>query len=344
MNKICSFGEILLRLSPRLDGRWIREATMPVYIGGAELNVAHALAAWQEPVKYCSALPDHYLSGEMMAYLRQRGIDTSALQLGGNRIGTYYLPQGSDLKHAGVIYDRAHSSFGSLAPGMLDWEAILSDCNWFHFSAITPALAQPLADLCLEALEAAKALRLTISVDLNYRSKLWQYGRQPVEVMPALVNYCDVVMGNIWAAESLLGIGLPPSFSSLNSLPSAAGRDTYLEQSTRTAEALSSAFPAVKWIGHTFRFDNGEDLEYYASLHTAGSQYSSRQFLTRQVVDKVGTGDCFMAGLIHGIRQHWEEEKIVNFAAAAAFGKLQEAGDHTRNSEEDVFKIMQHGN
>jgi 2-dehydro-3-deoxygluconokinase len=173
MKKVFCFGELLLRYSPAFNRQWIEDASMPVFIGGAELNVATALAKWSIPTKYVTALPGHALSQEIIQELQHKNIDVSSVLFQGNRIGTYYLPQGADLKNAGVIYDRAGSSFGELQPGMIDWDTTLKDCDWFHFSAISPALNENVAAVCKEALEAASAMGLTISVDLNYRSKLW---------------------------------------------------------------------------------------------------------------------------------------------------------------------------
>src|SRR5688572_6216195 len=206
---ICCFGELLLRMSPALNREWIDQHNMPVYVGGAELNVATALAQWQVNARYSTALPDNYLSHEIIDSIKEKEIDPS-VHLSGNRIGIYYLPQGADLKNAGVIYDRAGSSFASLRTGMIDWKMVLNGCSWFHFSAISPALNAHAAEVCEEAVSIASGLGLTISVDLNYRSKLWKYGKQPVDVMPRLVKYCDVVMGNIWSAAELLDVTIDP--------------------------------------------------------------------------------------------------------------------------------------
>ena len=203
METIFCFGELLLRFSPELGGKWLKQSRMPVYIGGAELNTATALAKWNVPVAYCTVLPDNYLSKEICDELSKRNINTDQVIFSGNRIGSYYLPQGSDLKNAGVIYDRAHSSFSELQPGQIDWDAVLNNVSWFHFSAISPALNQNIAAVCKEALEVASKKKITISVDLNYRSKLWQYGKKPKEIMQALVEHCDVIMGNIWSADDL---------------------------------------------------------------------------------------------------------------------------------------------
>src|SRR5688572_4830971 len=176
---VLCFGELLFRMSPMLEREWIAQHKMPVYIGGAELNVASALAGWKVPVQYFTSLPDNYLSTEISAEIASRGINISNIRYTGERIGIYYLPQGADLQNKGVIYDRAHSSFAGLKPGEIDWDKVLEDCTWFHFSAISPALDQDIADVCLEGLKAASARKLTISVDLNYRTKLWKYGKKP---------------------------------------------------------------------------------------------------------------------------------------------------------------------
>src|SRR4051794_15219285 len=206
MKPVFCFGELLLRMSPLRAAQWIHDASMPVYIGGAELNVANALACWQVPVQYCTALPNNTLSVDICSALTTNSIDVSAIHYSGKRIGIYYLPQGTDLKHGGVIYDRAHSSFSELQPGMINWDKELENVSWFHFSAINPALNENVVAVCKEALETAAKKGITISVDLNYRARLWQYGKHPVEEMPALVEHCDVIMGNIWSANALLGV------------------------------------------------------------------------------------------------------------------------------------------
>ena len=333
---IVCFGEVLLRMSPALEGRWLDEARMPVYVGGAEANVACALAAWGQPVAYCTAMPDHYLCREMAAYLETRGVDTQPVVWTGSRVGSYYLPQGSDLQHAGVIYDRAQSSFAGLEPGTIDWDFVLEDAGWFHFSAISPALTPSVAALCREALEAATAKGIRISVDLNYRSKLWQYGVSPVSVMPGLVEYCDVVMGNLWAAESLLGIPVDKD------VHQDGNKQRYLDHSRATAEAILKRYPRCSRVAHTFRFEKaGEGLRYYATLHERdGGHHVSREFRTGAVVDKVGSGDCFMGGLIYADVQGWDPARIINFAAAAAIGKLQEQGDATRQTVAQVLSTI----
>jgi len=328
MNKVFCFGELLLRMSPE-PGAWIDQASMPVYIGGAELNAATALAKWNIPVRYCTALPDHYLSRDIVEKLKEKKIST-AINFSGERIGIYYLAQGTDLKHAGVIYDRAHSSFAELKPGMIDWNKALQGCDWFHFSAISPALTEQSAAVCREGLEAASVKGLTISVDLNYRSKLWQYGKPPMMIMPALVKYCHVVMGNIWAAESLLGIEAPIKESTGKS------KEQLIEAAGLSMKKIHENYPNVQTMAYTFRLNQS----YYAIIQHGAEMKVSREFEMKNIVDKVGSGDCFMAGLIYGLYHKHQPQEIIDYAAAAAIGKLQEKGDASNQTIESIQKTL----
>jgi len=328
--KVCCFGELLLRYSPALEGKWIQDASMAVYIGGAELNAATALVGWGLPVRYITALPDNYLSREIVTELQQKKIDTSAIMQQGDRIGAYYLPQGADLKHAGVIYDRAYSAFAGLKPGMINWKEVLKDCSWFHFSAISPALNADVAAVCLEAVQAARAAGLTISVDLNYRAKLWQYGMSPAVVMPEMVQYCDVIMGNCWAAESLLGVPSPIKEST------GLTEEELVHAAMNSMREVKLKFPQVKQMAYTFRLAD----TYWAVYQEEGRFKRSLTFPIGKVVDKVGSGDCFMGGIIYGMQQQLLPQHLINFAAAAAVGKLHEVGDATRQTVDSIEKRL----
>lgn len=330
--KICCFGEMLLRFSPAANGAWLHTNQLAVFPGGAELNVATALANWQLPVDYCTVLPDNAIAQDILQYLRQHSIGTNSVCLAGDRIGTYYLPQGADLKNAGVIYDRAGSSFAGLKTGQLNWDNILEGCNWFHFTAISPALNEHTAAVCLEAVTAAKQKGITVSVDLNYRAKLWKYGKAPVEVMPALVQHCDVIMGNSWAAEQLLGIPSPLADSK-------GATAAELEAAAKNSiSLLRKQYPAAHTIAYTFRLDE----IYFAVLNNHEKLVTSAIYPLNEVTDKAGSGDCFMAGIIYGLQKKQSDDQVVNFAAAAAVGKMKEKGDATRQTVEDINKIFQH--
>ncbi|MGZ5254382.1 MAG: PfkB family carbohydrate kinase [Flavitalea sp.] len=334
MGKVVCFGELLLRMSPELNGLWLHKESMPVFLGGAELNVAQALSLWKNDVSYVTALPDHALADDIINELKIKNIDSAGILLKDGRIGIYFLPQGADLKNSGVIYDREYSSFWNLKPGNIKWKDVLKGVSWLHFSAITPALNETLVDVCEEVLQVAGSMNITISVDLNYRSKLWKYGKDPKEVMPRLVKYCDVVMGNPWSAEILLDIPINKE------IEADYNKGSYLREALNSANALKELFPKCKQVAYTFRLDEERGVRYYGALMNEAGQFVSKEFYSDQVIDKVGSGDCFMAGLIHGFTHGFDPGDIINFSSAAAFGKLHVKGDVTNQSTEAIKKIL----
>jgi 2-dehydro-3-deoxygluconokinase len=229
-----------------------------------------------------------------------------------------------------VLYDRAYSSFSKLQPGEINWDKVFDGVSWFHFSAICPAINQQVAEVCKDGLQVAQQKGITISIDLNYRSKLWQYGKQPVQIMPELLSYANVVMGNIWAAEKMLGIDI--SNQHLKS------REDFLEASTETSKAILKNYPNVKTVANTFRFDKNGGIEYYSSLYKEGKLYPSQLLETSTIVDKVGSGDTFMAGLIYAMLNKFSEQETIEFATAAAFKKLFIKGDHCNCTVEEIRK------
>ena len=346
--KVLSFGELLLRICPDGDGGWLTANTLPFFVGGAEANVATALALWGTPSAYFTALPDNLLCRQLAGYLEEKGVDTSRMLFQGERLGLYFLPKGKDLKNASVIYDRAYSSFASLKPGTIDWDAVLADVGWLHFSAISPALSKQLALVCLELLQAAAQKGITISVDLNYRAKLWQYGVTPVEVMPELVEYCDLVMGNLWAAEKMLGIPVDEAVIA-DSVGSRVGFGVevadeaagYLQHARLTSEQIMEKFPRVKYVANTFRFDKGEGgIQYYTALYAEGRLFNSKEYTSGKILDKVGSGDCFMAGLIQGLYGGQGLQETLEFATAAAYQKLFIPSDATDQRADVIKKFM----
>jgi len=318
--KVLSFGELLLRISPDEAGQWLKDNLFPFFIAGAELNAATALALWD-------------MSKQIVGFLEQQHIEMS-VNYRGNRLGLYFLTKGKDLKNDALIYDRAHSAFSELKPGMIDWEKEFEGVSWFHFSAICPAISHNIADVCEEALRIASKKNITISVDLNYRSKLWKYGKEPNEVMPRLAKYCDLIMGNVWAVEAMLGIPVTPD------IHESGQKSIYLKEALNTSEEIIKQYPKCKAIANTFRFDGKGDIEYYASLFTGGEFHSSGEYSAPKIINKVGSGDCFMAGLIYGFYNGLGPEETLEFATAAAFDKLFIESDVTNKTAEQILSKL----
>ncbi len=337
MSSVLCFGELLLRLSPSQEGDWLQKNNLPAFVGGAEANVATALALWNQSSNYCTALPDNFLSKQLVDYLQKKNIATSAIHYSGERVGVYYLQQGTDMKNSGVVFDRAGSSFAKLERGMIDWDKALDGINWFHFSAIAASLTLSAAEVCEEALQAAQQKGITVSLDLNYRNKLWKYGKEPKEIMPNLAQYCDLVMGNIWAANNMLDIPLNEERIAQHS------KDAYLEHAMQTSRDIRKIFPKVKTVANTFRFDRDAGIHYYTAL-VQEKLYVSAEYSATTVTDKVGSGDCFMAGLIYGSCNAFSPQQTLDFATAAAFNKLFIKGDTTDQTVEAIQStIKQHG-
>ena len=332
MKKVLCFGELLLRISPFM--KETNQDPFSIFIGGAEANVARALACFGVDVEYCSALPSNFMTSEIMKFLNDYEVGTNQMILRGDRIGIYYLDQGADLKGA-VVYDRADSSFAKLQTGTIDWDQVFEGIDWFNFSAITPAINQNLADICLEAVKVAAQKNIKVSIDLNYRSRLWKYTSNPISVMEQILPYCNLVMGNIWSANTLLGIKVDEEIHAKKS------KQAYIDQALAVSKEIIAKFPSCNIVANTFRFDREENqILYYTTLYQKAVNYQSPEFIVDQIVDKSGSGDCFMAGLIYGILQEHQPQQLLNFATAAAVGKLQEKGDGTRQSITSVNNLL----
>lgn len=319
---IAVFGELLLRVSAQTEDFINSDTGISIYAGGSEANVASALAGMGTAVSYISCIPDNQLTSQTLDTLKQRGIDVSKCLFSGDRMGLYFLLSANGLSKGDVVYDRKFSSFSELRSGMIDWDTLLEGYSWFHWTALTPALNEYLVDVCREALTVAKKKGMVISVDLNYRNKLWNYGKRPIEVMPDLVSYCDVIMGNIWAANTMLGT---PVDASLNR---ETPKSTYLDHANASATAVFKNFSQCKHIAYTFRFmDAPIHNLFYGTYHTRQGNFFSETFETQQVIDRIGSGDAFMGGLIHALTTQKSNQQVVDIATSAGFKKLFVKGD-----------------
>lgn len=334
MNHVVTFGEIMLRLSPPDKLRFTQARSFDVIYGGGESNVAVSLAHFGVPVSYVSRIPQNDIGDACINYLRQYGVDTEHVVRGGERLGIYYLEHGAVSRGSKVIYDRAGSGLATIEPGMVDWEAVFQDATWFHWTGITPAISAGAARVCLEAVKAAKAHGLTVSTDLNYRSKLWKWGKQPGEVMRELVGYSDVAIGNEEDADKVFGIHAPDTDIISGELD--ATKYDYV------CKELSKQFPNLKTIAITLRSSiSASHNKWSAVLYQGGKMYFGPDFDITHIVDRVGGGDSFMAGLIYGLLTYPDDaQKAIDFAVSASALKHTIFGDFNLVSVGEVEKLM----
>jgi 2-dehydro-3-deoxygluconokinase len=323
MNRILSFGEILIRQQSLGTSFFDKKNNkLEIFPGGSEANVAASLAQMGNAVAYCSAFPKNALSDEIFSILENLTIDVSKSIAAGDRIGSYILMSANGLSKGEVIYDRKYSSFSLLNEHDIDFDRLFEGITWFHWTALTPALNADMAALMHKLLEYAAKREITISVDLNYRNRLWQYGQEPIAVMPQLVAYCDVIMGNIWAANKMLGAKVDETLDRNTS------KEEYLAAANASAQEVFEQYPRCKHIAHTFRFmDNPQHNLFYGTYHNRTTDVHSKTLETQQVIDRIGSGDAFMAGLIHALVHDMSAQQIVDTATAAGFHKLFIKGD-----------------
>lgn len=320
--KIVCFGESLIRFQA-VTGSFFNEThEVKAYSGGSEANTAVRLTHLGFPSSLVSAAPDAKLTRDYLAVLNQRSVDTSDFIFSGDRLGAYYLLSTDGLTKGEVIYDRKYSSFYQLEKGDVDWDSVFENCGWFHWTAITPALSRPSADLMREGLEKASSLGIPISVDLNYRNKLWQYGKKPFEVMPELVEYCDLILGNIWAANTMLGTKIKEGINI-----DTPAQDV-LEFAAEASIELFEKYPKAKLTANTFRFmENASHNLLYGTAHTRGDNALSEIKETHDLVDRIGSGDAFMAGIISGYIRQKTLQGIIDLGVKEGFQKLFSEGD-----------------
>ena len=333
MKKIVTFGEIMLRLAPPGFQRFTQASTFEATYGGGEANVAVSLANYGEAVDYVTRLPKNELGDACLAFLRSRGVGTSGITRGGDRLGIYFIETGTAQRPSKVIYDRAGSSFSTIQPGMIDWKAVFTDAGWFHWTGITPAVSQGAAEACREAIFAAREMGLTVSTDLNYRAKLWRWGKTAGEVMQELVSLCDVALGNEEDAEKVFGIHAPESDVTSGKVAASLYRTV--------CEALSARFPQLKSISITLRGSFSASHNTWSGVLWHDSEfYTAPTYDILPIVDRVGGGDAFMGGLIFGLRNFDNPQKALNFAAAAACLKHTIPGDFNAVSVAEVETLM----
>lgn len=334
MSRVVTFGEIMLRLSPPGNQRFSQARSFDALYGGGESNVAVSLANFGLETEYVTRLPKNEIGNACLNYLRQYGVGTRFITRGGDRLGIYYLEHGAAMRGSNVIYDRAGSSFAALQPGMLDWEAVFAGASWFHWTGITPAISEGAAATCLEAAQTARRAGLTVSCDLNYRAKLWKWGRSAGEVMSELTALCDVAIGNEEDAEKVFGIHAP-------GVDVTAG-EVEAEKYRAVCEQLAGRFPNLQTIAITLRGSKSASHNTWSGvLWSQGEMRFARQYEIIPIVDRVGAGDSFMAGLIYGLIRFPDDHQLaLDFAVAASALKHTIFGDFNLVSVSEVEKLL----
>lgn len=326
----------MLRLAPKNNLRFSQAAEFNAIYGGGESNVAVSLANYGLPVEFVTRLPKNDIGECALMEMRKRNVGTKHIAFGGDRLGIYFLETGAVSRGSKVVYDRAHSAIAEIEKGMIDWDEVFKDAHWFHWTGITPAISQGAADACLEAVEAASRLGLTISTDLNYRAKLWNYGKEPEEIMTKLVEYCDVILGNEEDAEKHFGIH-PEGLDVTKD-----GHDVTAEAFLSVCKQMMKKFPKAKKVITTLRGSISASHNTWAGVMYDGkNMFKSPTYQITHIVDRVGGGDSFMGGLIYGLNAYKnDDQKALNFAVAASCLKHTIYGDANLVTVPEVEKLL----
>jgi 2-dehydro-3-deoxygluconokinase len=336
MNKVVTFGEIMLRLSPPGFLRFSQTDSFDVVYGGGESNVAISLANYGVPVEFVTRLPKTDIGECALMEMRKRGVGTSHITYGGDRLGIYFLETGAVSRGSKVVYDRANSAMAEIESGMIDWDQVFDGASWFHWTGITPAISKSAADVCLEAVKIASDRGIAISTDLNYRSKLWQYGGNREAIMTELTSYCDIILGNEEDAE--MQFGIKPEGLDITT----QGHDIKAEAFLSVCKQMMKKFPRAKKVITTLRGSLSASHNTWAGvLYDGKNMYESTQYQITDIVDRVGGGDSFMGGLIYGLLHYPnQDQKALDFAVAASCLKHTIKGDANLVTIQEIEKLM----
>ena len=333
---VVTFGETMLRLAPPGFERLLQSSRFVATFGGGEANVAVALAGFGHPARYVTVLPSaNPIADALLGELGRFGVDTSQVARGKGRMGVYFVESGANQRPSKVFYDRENSAIALAKPGDIEWSKALSGAAWFHITGITPALSHSAADLAMESMRAARDQGLTVSCDLNYRKNLWKYGQAATDVMPELFRLTDVGIANEEDCQAALGIKADSNVNSGRLEP---------EQYRALAERVLSAYPNLKMLAITLRESKSASHNgWSACLHDRKQFLLSRHYEITNIVDRVGAGDCFAAGLIFGLLNLASSKDGLEFAVAASCLKHSIPGDFARLSREEVEQLLRSG-
>jgi len=320
MAAVVTFGEIMMRLTAPGRQRFAQASSLGITYGGGEANVSAALAQMGVSAAHVTVFPDNELGRAAGAFFQKTGIDTQHIYYGPGRLGLYFMEVGEGIRPSRIVYDRYESAFAHLEPSAFDWQAIFTDTKWFHWTGITPAVSASAAAACKDAVETARRMGITISADVNYRRVLWQYGKKAGDIMPALVEMCDVIVCTSGDAEDIFGIQ-SVNFQDM-------------------AKKMMDRFPNLKKIIATRRDAVSASHNRLTGVCYDTSGYSeSGTFDLNPIVDRIGGGDAFMAGFIYGNLHGKDNARSLHFATAASALKHTVEGDFNQVTAAEVEQV-----
>lgn len=333
--KVVTFGEIMLRLSTPGNLRFSQATSFNASFGGGEANVAVSLSNFDINTEFVSCIPSNEIGDSCIKELKKHGVGTSKILRTGERLGIYFLETGAVNRAGNVVYDRAYSAISQIKKGTINWDKVFEGATWFHWTGITPALSEGAAKVCLEAIEKAVEKGITVSCDLNYRKKLWNYGKNAQEIMPELVAGCDIVLGNEEDAEKALGI----KTAGVDVEAGKVSHDAYQP----VMQQIMDRLPKVKKVITTLRGSINANHNTWSGVMFDGEKLlKAPTYDITHIVDRVGGGDAFMAGLIYGLLTFNDDQKALDFATAASCLKHTIHGDFNLVTVNEVEKLM-HG-
>lgn len=325
MSKIITFGEVLMRISPSGNKKFVQSNSVEFYFGGTEVNVAISIANFGGEVKHISCISDDFIGDTAISYLHKFNVNTSSVVRSPRPLGVYFLEVGAVMRPSAISYNRSHSSFSEIRPSMVNWKKALENGSWFHWTGITPALNKGSKETLLEGIKEASNRGFTISADPTYRSGLWKYGEEPKDVLTILMQYSTIFIGGINEMNELLATNY--SFSN--------------EDFIKASQHLMETFPSIEKVFDKIRTSINSSWHKIKARMWNGTDFKETDELDiTHIVDRIGTGDAFAAGLIHGL-QIFDDFKAMEFGKAACAIKHTYAGDVNYANEKDVLTILE---
>ena len=328
MKKVVTFGEVMMRLSPPGFRKFEQTTQFDVHFGGTEANVGLSLAGLGIPAAHVTRFPDNAIGQAALQFLRKHGLDVSHINFGGDRLGLYFLETGAVSRASKIVYDRQHSAFAEIPDNCFDWETVLADAQWFHWSGVTPALSQTCADECLKAIQVANRLGITVSGDVYYRSNLWRYGKTPQQILPGLVAGSNIILANAGNMDDLFGI------------PQGLGL-TDDQAFADSCRRMMEKYPAIKKIVDTDRDSVSASHNRIMAMLWNGTDLVQTDFQDiTHIVDRIGGGDAFLAGLVYGLLTYQDDQRALDFGICASALKHTIEGDVNLVSVAEVETLV----